>query len=75
VAIARLEAGNTSNVKWFSGIGEYKINWGPGYRVYMIQGCKNVFIFFGGGIKKSQKIDIHKAKQLFKEYKKRSSSI
>jgi len=24
----RLELGNTSNVKWFDGIGEYVINWG-----------------------------------------------
>ena len=32
VAIARMERGNLSNVKWFRGIGEYKINWGPGIR-------------------------------------------
>jgi putative component of toxin-antitoxin plasmid stabilization module len=25
----RLEPGNTSNVKWFAGIGEYVIDWGP----------------------------------------------
>jgi len=29
-----MELGNTSNVKWFAGIGEYVINWGPGYRIY-----------------------------------------
>jgi putative component of toxin-antitoxin plasmid stabilization module len=28
----RMELGNMSNVKWFSGIGEYVIDWGPGYR-------------------------------------------
>lgn len=33
-ALARLEAGNTSNIKWFDGLGEYKINWGPGYRIW-----------------------------------------
>ena len=27
VAKSRLELGNTSNVKWFKGIGEYKIDW------------------------------------------------
>jgi hypothetical protein len=27
-ALLRLEQGNTSNVKWFSGIGEYVIHWG-----------------------------------------------
>ena len=33
VAKVRLSLGNTSNVKWFSGIGEYRIDWGPCYRV------------------------------------------
>ena len=28
VAIARLELGNTSNIKWFAGLGEYRINQG-----------------------------------------------
>jgi putative addiction module killer protein len=31
----RLELGNTSSVKWFAGIGEYVIDWGPGYRIYL----------------------------------------
>jgi putative component of toxin-antitoxin plasmid stabilization module len=30
----RMELGNTSNVNWFAGIGEYVIDWGPGYRIY-----------------------------------------
>src|SRR6267154_1851983 len=34
-ATLRLELGNTSNVKWFAGIGEYIIDWGPGYRIYL----------------------------------------
>ena len=28
VAVARMEQGNLSNVQWFSGIGEYRIDWG-----------------------------------------------
>ena len=32
----RLELGNTSSVKWFGGIGEYVIDWGPGYRIYLV---------------------------------------
>ena len=36
----RMELGNTSNVKWFSGIGEYVIDWGPGYRIYIGQGWR-----------------------------------
>jgi putative addiction module killer protein len=31
----KLEQGNLSNVKWFRGIGEYRLDWGPGYRVYI----------------------------------------
>jgi putative addiction module killer protein len=35
VALVRLEAGNLSNVKAVGeGVLEYRIDWGPGYRVY-----------------------------------------
>ena len=30
VAKLRMEQGNLSRVEWFRGIGEYKIDWGPG---------------------------------------------
>lgn len=69
VAKARLELGNTSNIKWFEGIGEYKIDWGPGYRIYLAQDGKSLIILFGGGTKKKQQADIDRAKELFKEYK------
>lgn len=71
VAIARIELGNTSNIKWFEGIGEYRINWGPGYRIYLAQDGKELIILFGGGTKKAQSIDIKKAKELYGEYKTR----
>ncbi len=69
VAKARLELGNTSNIKWFEGIGEYKIDWGSGYRIYLAQDGKSLIILFGGGTKKKQQADIYRAKELFKEYK------
>ncbi len=69
VAKARLEMGNTSSIKWFSGIGEYRIDWGPGYRVYLVQDGKSLIVLFGGGTKKQQQKDINKAIQLSKEYK------
>lgn len=71
VAITRLELGNTSNIKWFDGIGEYKINWGAGYRIYLAQEGKELIIIFGGGTKKKQQADINKAKELYQEYKER----
>lgn len=71
VARARLESGNTSNIKWFSGIGEYRINWGPGYRLYLAQDGDELIVLFGGGTKKTQKSDIQKAIKLRQEYKAR----
>jgi putative addiction module killer protein len=50
-ALMRLELGNTSNIKWFDGLGECRINWGPGYRTYLIQEGKRLIILFGGGDK------------------------
>jgi putative addiction module killer protein len=54
-AMIRLEMGNTSNIKWFDGLGEYRINWGPGYRIYLVQEGKRLIILFGGGDKSTQK--------------------
>jgi putative addiction module killer protein len=71
VAISRLALGNTSNIKWFNGIGEYRIDFGPGYRIYLVQDGKELIILFGGGTKKRQQSDIQKALELFQEYKKR----
>ncbi|GCL34931.1 type II toxin-antitoxin system RelE/ParE family toxin [Sphaerospermopsis sp. FACHB-1094] len=75
VAKSRLELGNTSKVKWFDGIGEYKIDWGPGYRIYLAQDGKQLIVLFGGGTKKNQQSDINRAKELYQEYKRRKKEI
>jgi putative addiction module killer protein len=72
VALARMELGNTSNIKWFSGLGEYKIDWGPGYRIYFLQDGEKLIVLLGGGTKKRQRKDIAIARELLKEYKARS---
>ena len=71
LALARLEQGNTSNIKWFKGLGEYRINWGPGYRIYLVQEGSELIILFAGGTKKNQQKDIEKAVELLQEYKAR----
>lgn len=71
VAKARIELGLTSSVKWFSGIGEYRIDWGPGYRIYLMQDGDELIVLFGGGTKKRQQKDIEQAIALSKEYKAR----
>ena len=71
VAIARMETGNLSSVEWFRGIGEYKINWGPGYRIYIAKEGLKLIVLLGGGSKKRQQKDIDKALRNWKEYKSR----
>jgi len=71
VALVRIELGNTSNIKWFSGLGEYRIDWGPGYRIYLMQDGDDLIVLFGGGTKKRQQKDILEARGLLREYKSR----
>ncbi|ATE60076.1 type II toxin-antitoxin system RelE/ParE family toxin [Thauera sinica] len=75
VAKARLELGNTSNVKWFRGIGEYVIDWGPGYRVYLAQDGERLLILLGGSTKKEQQRAIDQAVLLHDEYKARKKVL
>lgn len=71
----RLELGNTSSVKWFDGIGEFIIDWGPGYRVYLARDGDTLIVLFGGGTKRTQQRDIDKAKVLHAEYKARKKAL
>ena len=69
-AIVRMELGNLSNVKWIGrGLGEYRINWGPGYRLYLTLDGDELIILFVGGTKKRQQSDIRHAGALLDEYK------
>jgi len=71
VAKVRIEQGNLSNVEWFRGIGEYKIDWGPGFRVYLARDGKTIIVLLGGGTKKRQQKDIDRAVKLLASYKRR----
>jgi putative addiction module killer protein len=69
--LLRVERGNTGAIKWFSGIGEIRIDWGPGYRVYLIRDSESLVVLLGGGTKASQSKDINRALSLRDEYKAR----
>ena len=74
-AILRLELGNVSNVKWIGGgLGEYRIDWGPGYRLYLTKDGDELVILFVGGTKKRQQSDIDQAGVLLNEYKVRRAT-
>ena len=74
VAVGRMEQGNLSNVEWFRGIGEYKIDWGPGLRIYLAKDGLKIIILINGGTKKRQQQDIEKAVGLWEGYKHRKAS-
>ena len=69
-ALYRLEQGNFSNVKSVGkGVSEYKIDFGPGYRIYFGQEGEHLIILLGGGSKKTQHADIKRAQMLWIQYK------
>src|SRR5438067_4018575 len=74
-AVTRLELGNTSRVKWIGTIGEYRIDWGPGYRIYLAKDGETLVILLGGGTKQRQQADIDRAKGLWAEYKTRKAAM
>jgi putative addiction module killer protein len=70
--VTRLEGGNFSNVKSVgAGVSEVKIDWGPGYRVYVAKDGEKLVILLGGGTKKRQQKDIEQAKLCWQDYKMR----
>lgn len=74
VAKLRMELGNTSSIKWFDGLGEYVIDWGSGYRIYLAKDGDTLIVLFGGGTKRTQQRDIVKAKELLTEYRSRKKN-
>ncbi len=71
-AIARMEQGNLSNVKSVGGgVLEYKIDFGPGYRVYFGREGETLVILLTGGTKKRQQRDIEAAIAYWQDYKRR----
>jgi putative addiction module killer protein len=69
-AIVRLEQGNFSNVKSVDqGVFEYRIDFGPGYRVYFGQDGPTLVLLLTGGTKKRQHRDVDAAHAYWADYK------
>lgn len=68
IRIRRLSLGNFGDVKPVGeGVSELRIDYGPGYRVYLMQQGNQLVLLLAGGSKKTQQADIAKAKALAKE--------
>jgi len=71
-AIARMEQGNLSQTKSVGeGVMEYRIDFGPGYRVYFGRDGTSLVILLTGGTKKRQQKDIDAAHEYWSDYKRR----
>jgi putative addiction module killer protein len=69
VRIRRLSLGNFGDVRPVGGgVSELRIDYGPGYRVYLRQRGEVLVLLLAGGTKKTQEADIAKAKKLAQEW-------
>jgi putative addiction module killer protein len=75
IALSRMEQGNFSSAKGVgAGVYEYRINFGPGVRIYFGRDGERLVILLGGGSKKQQAKDIAAAKERWTEYKRRKKT-
>lgn len=72
VALARIARGAVSNVRGVGeGVLEFRIDFGPGYRVYFARDGDQLVILLAGGSKRRQDWDIAAAKARWSDYKAR----
>jgi len=75
IALTRLSLGNLSNVKGVGGgVLEYRIDFGPGYRIYLGRDGDEIVILLGGGTKQRQQSDIAAAQERWSDYKRRKKA-
>jgi len=75
VAVERISQGNTSSFKPVGeGVSECRLDWGPGYRIYLGQDGETLVILLGGGSKRGQDADIENAQTAWREYKQRKAA-
>ena len=73
-ALYRMGQGNFSNVEGVgSGVFEYRIDFGPGYRIYFGKDGETLVVLLGGSAKKRQQRAIEAARESWKEYKLRKA--
>ncbi len=72
IALTRMGQGNLSNAKGVgAGVQEYRIDTGPGFRVYFGRDGETLVILLAGGAKRRQQRDIAAARARWADYRKR----
>jgi putative addiction module killer protein len=73
-ALERIADGNLSGVKGVGrGVLEYRVDFGPGYRIYFGRDGGQLIILLAGGTKKRQQLDVRQAQVNWKDYRKRKT--
>lgn len=71
--LVRLRSGNLGDVKAVGGgLSELRIDYGPGYRVYIGMVGNTLVLLLCGGDKRTQAADIKRAKKYWDDYQKRA---
>jgi len=65
--LVRLQAGLFGDAKFFEGLGELRIDYGPGYRLYFVRRGNVLIVLLCGGDKRTQPADIARAKLMASE--------
>ena len=72
VAVERIRLGNLSRLKGIGGgVQEFRIDWGPGYRLYLGRNGEKLVILLTGGTKRRQSTDIERAQAFWADDKRR----
>jgi len=76
VALQRMGAGNLSNAKGVgAGVLEYRIDFGPGYRIYFGKDGEQIIVLVAGGSKRRQQQDIEAAQARWADYRRRKKGM
>ncbi len=74
-AVIRLGAGGRSGLKPVGeGVSEWRIDWGPGIRIYLAFDGTKLVMLLGGGTKTRQQADIAQALVRWADYKRRKKA-
>ena len=73
--LARIRLGNFGDVKLLGGgLGEIRIDYGPGYRVYFTRTGNYVVLLLCAGEKATQPKDIRRAREFLADYERRQDA-
>lgn len=72
--VGRLADGHDAGIKSVgAGVLEWRIDWGPGLRLYLARDGDTLIILLGGGTKRRQQADIRDAQDRWADYKRRKT--